>query len=117
MNAGAPQKINSAQDFINAVDQFHQKVANKTVQKKDVDHFAEIITSTPRPKLDQLVANRLDVLKKAIGTIKGEIEKVAGAQPTQGLIAKIDELTRYLKSEEERHKKVISKENDGLPRR
>lgn len=106
MNAGSPQKIHSAQDLINAVDQFHKKCENKTVKKDDVDQFALIISNTSHLNLDKNVANRLEDIVKAVRGL-----------PPQQLITKIDDLSRYLKEEKNMKSKVTSKDNEGLPKR
>jgi hypothetical protein len=117
MNAGSPQKIRSASEFINAVEQFHKKCENKTVEKNDVDQFVEIISSTSRPTLDSTVATSLEGLKKTMGSNKAVIEKAGGAVPYQNITTKIDDLSRYLKEEKEMKSKVTSKDNEGLPGR
>lgn len=118
MNAGASSRIQNAQDFINALEQFQKKCDNKTLKSNDIDQFAEVISNTPRPKLDQSVLSHLNKLKGKIGgTTKGEIEKIAGSQPYQNLIIKIDDLSRYLKEEKESQAKVGRKGNEGLPKR
>lgn len=116
MNAGSPQKV-SAQDFINAVEQFQKKCEAKTVKKQDVEQFAVIIQKTRTLNLSKLVAASLEGLKKTMGNNKAILESAAGAVPTQNLITKIDDLSRYLKEEENKAKQVTGKNFDGLPKR
>lgn len=123
MNAGAPQRINSA-DFLKTVENFHQRISRKDqLTPQEISDFHRLITQTDTvakqlrspsatkvPNAQQ-VLKALETLRNTIGQNKASIVSAAQGIPIFSAVdTACNQMAKYVREEEEEVRKVGRKE-------